>query len=72
MQNVAAVCTAGMTNRSEVIFTKIIKKGNIDLLRKTKRFSCTYCGCVFEADIGEYKSDTQYNEVYYWCVSNLP
>lgn len=46
---------------------KIIKPGNINLLRETKLFRCKKCGCVFEADKGEYEylSSPQYNDVYY-------
>ena len=32
---------------------KIIKVGHID--KKTKQFTCDECGCVFEADKGEYR-----------------
>ena len=31
---------------------KIIKEGTIP--STTKRFTCGYCGCVFECDQGEY------------------
>lgn len=34
---------------------KIIKEGNLDKIKQTKRFECKICGCVFEADAGEYK-----------------
>lgn len=47
---------------------KIIKEGNKELLKKTKRFNCDKCGCVFEADKGEYKCYTQYNTDKYYCV----
>lgn len=46
---------------------KIIKPGNTELLKKTKHFICWKCGCEFTADLGEYKSDTQRNETYYYC-----
>ena len=32
---------------------KIIKVGHID--KKTKRFTCKECGCVFEANKDEYR-----------------
>lgn len=44
---------------------KIIQHGQPK--RTIKRFKCWKCGCVFEADKGEYKSGSQYNEIYYWC-----
>lgn len=34
---------------------KIIVKGNPDKVKQTKKFVCNVCGCVFEADVGEYK-----------------
>lgn len=46
---------------------KIIKKGREKDLKKTKRFTCRECGCVFEADKGEYQSGQQYNETYFFC-----
>lgn len=34
----------------------IIKKGNLpEYLKKTIRFTCDYCGCVFDAEAGEYE-----------------
>jgi len=44
---------------------KIIKEGNLDLLRKIVRFECDECGCVFEADKDSYEIASQYNEQYY-------
>ena len=34
---------------------KIIKDGNLRKFKETKRFTCKYCDCVFEADNTEYK-----------------
>ncbi len=45
----------------------IIKNGDPERLKKIKRFSCDACGCVFEAEKGEYESDMQYNETYFQC-----
>jgi rubredoxin len=44
---------------------KIIKEGLPKeklkkVLKKTKRFSCKVCGCVFEADDGEYSVSSEY------------
>lgn len=44
---------------------KIIIPGDADRLKKVKRFSCPYCGCVFEAEQGEYKRTSWRNEDYY-------
>lgn len=51
----------------------IIKQGKTKeelkaILNKTKRFECKTCGCIFEADEGEYTHNThQYNETIYYC-----
>ena len=34
---------------------KIIKEGDLNKLKKIKRFECKECGCIFEADKNEYK-----------------
>lgn len=46
---------------------KIIRQGDPDRLHKVKRFVCRECGCIFEADKEEYKTESQYNESYVWC-----
>lgn len=45
----------------------IIKPGNLDFLKGTKKFECRNCGCVFEADKNEYSCGSQYNDVFYIC-----
>lgn len=40
---------------------------NITQLNRVKRFECKSCGCIFEADKTEYRSNSQYNETYYYC-----
>lgn len=46
---------------------KIIQDGNPDKLKEIVRFTCKKCDCIFEAEKGEYKTDSQYNETYYIC-----
>lgn len=46
---------------------KIIIPGDATRLKKIKSFTCKECGCVFEADKTEYRSESQYNEEYYAC-----
>lgn len=51
---------------------KIIKQGKTDkelsaILNKTKRFECTICGCIFEADWDEYTYKFNLNEMMYYC-----
>ena len=36
---------------------KIVKRGRIPDLRKKRRFVCDYCGCVFDADPGDYTEE---------------
>lgn len=45
---------------------KIIKEGDLKRIKKIKTFSCKACGCVVEADKTEYKSNSQYNDTYYY------
>lgn len=46
---------------------KILKKGDMRRLVRTRQFNCAVCGCVFEADESEYSPITQYNEIWYNC-----
>lgn len=47
---------------------KIIKKGNLEKPKQIKRFQCDNCGCVFEAEKGEYKYVVATrNEEFYIC-----
>lgn len=47
---------------------KIIKKGKLKNPKDTRRFTCLFCGCVFDADRGDYEvTDGQYNETVYWA-----
>lgn len=47
---------------------KIIQRGNLDLLKEIRKFECDRCGCIFEAEKGEYQVYSQYNEPYYTCI----
>ena len=47
---------------------KIIKEGDLNKLKRIKRFECKECGCIFEAEKDEYKEGSQYNETYYYCA----
>lgn len=53
---------------------KIIKQGKSKadverMIKATKRFECELCGCIFEANKGEYKSyECEYNEIDYYCI----
>lgn len=50
---------------------KVLKEGDPNRAERfviqTRRFKCERCGCIFEADKGEYKFVSQYNEVSYFC-----
>lgn len=47
-------------------FMKIIQPGDLNKPKKTKRFTCDNCGCIFEADKTEYKAeDSGRNETFY-------
>lgn len=45
----------------------IIREGRVGVQETAKMFFCDSCGCVFTADKGEYKSVSQYNDVYFYC-----
>lgn len=47
---------------------KIIKPGNDEKLKETRTFFCRNCGCIFKADKEDYHSDSQYNNLYYYCA----
>lgn len=44
---------------------KIIKHGNLGVLKNICRFQCYKCGCIFEADDNEYIPLLARNEEYY-------
>lgn len=47
---------------------KIIKPGKLKNPKDTRRFLCLNCGCVFDADRGDYEAnDGQYSETVYWA-----
>lgn len=50
----------------------IIKQGKSKeelkaILNATKRFECKTCGCVFEADDGEYVEEEAFYSYSYYC-----
>lgn len=51
---------------------KIIKEGKTKeelekILKNTKRFECKTCGCIFEADDGEYELEEDWIYTTYHC-----
>ena len=43
---------------------KIIKDGSLKKMNKTKRFTCSKCGCIFEADDSSYTTHNWRSELY--------
>lgn len=41
---------------------KIIQPGDLRRLDKTLRFTCTMCGCVWDANANEYRIECNRNE----------
>lgn len=37
---------------------RIIKPGNPVKAKRTRRFTCLFCGCIFNADFGDYEAVT--------------
>ena len=47
---------------------KIIKEGDLSKLDTTRRFECTACGCIWEANATEYRrTQGRYNEDLICC-----
>lgn len=46
---------------------EILKKGELKNLKKTMKFICNECGCIFLADKGEYRYATVQWEEDYSC-----
>ena len=47
---------------------KIIKPGKLKNPKDTRRFTCLLCGCVFDADRGDYEAFDQYQTTKYAAV----
>lgn len=47
---------------------KIIKDGSLKKLNKTKRFICSKCDCIFEADDSSYTTNNWRNEIYITAI----
>ncbi len=47
---------------------KIIKDGSLKKLNKTKRFICSKCNCIFEADDSSYTYHNWRNEPYITAI----
>lgn len=46
----------------------VIYPGNPDRKKKkTKEFSCKICGCIWEADLGEYSEDWTQHSIPAYC-----
>ena len=43
---------------------RIIKDGSLKKINKTKRFVCSNCDCIFEADDSSYTTSFWRNETY--------
>lgn len=43
---------------------RIIKDGSLKKLNRTKRFACSKCDCIFEADDSSYTTHNWKNELY--------
>lgn len=51
---------------------KIIQHGNIDRLKKVIEFKCKLCGCVFQAEKGEYKYQYSQRDDASWYEAKCP
>lgn len=46
---------------------KIIKKGNLNRDNSMRRFNCPYCGCIWEANATEYRTEWERNCEWFEC-----
>ena len=46
---------------------KIIKEGDLRRLDTTRRFSCSACGCIWEANASEYRKKWDRNDTLIAC-----
>ncbi len=51
---------------------RIIYHGDVNKAKKIKRFKCGVCGCVFEADNTEYKTQYSQRENCAWYEIKCP
>ena len=51
---------------------KIIKQGDLNLLKRTLRFECKACGCVFDADKEDYVFQFSQRENENWYETKCP
>jgi len=48
---------------------KIIKPGDLKRLDTARRFACGRCGCEFEADSAEYRTETDFRNGHYYVTA---
>lgn len=51
---------------------RILKAGDVERLKQIKKFECQACGCVFEADITEYRYQYSQREGEGWYEVKCP
>lgn len=51
---------------------KILKKGDLGIIRGTIEFNCDKCGCIFTADKDDYKYKTDQIEGISWYQIKRP
>lgn len=47
---------------------KIIKAGDLKRINGIKRFTCRACGCIWEADNSEYRTETDFRNGRYFTM----
>lgn len=45
---------------------KIIKKGDLTRVDTTRHFNCKHCGCLFEANRSEYKTQSDFRNGHFY------
>ena len=48
---------------------RIIKAGDLERVKSTRRFVCELCGCEWEASGGEYRLETDFRNGHYYVMA---
>lgn len=47
---------------------RVIREGDLRRVSTAHRFECSRCGCVFEADSAEYRTESDYRNGIFYAI----
>ena len=47
---------------------RVIREGDLKRLSSTHRFECSRCGCVFEANSAEYRTESDFRNGHFYAI----